>query len=142
MKICSWFCDLVYDINILSLIHLSKDHSKYGQIIFQYIQKVKDIVPPCLRICDSIFTQVALVADFYKPGFIPLHVDKNDYFNSLLFIGYDNYEGGTVYFDGIDAKDVEKNIMRYLSDMDVFKWVISAIFFMVLDIGVTVTELL
>ena len=57
------------------------------------------MIPSSMRICDSIFTQAILVENVDKECFIPLHLDKNDYFNVLLSISNDqtSNKGSSVF---------------------------------------------
>ena len=59
------------------------------------------IIPDCLRICGSMWTQMIIVGDLNSEGYIPLHTDRNDHFNALLSIGETNDQhGSTMYFSG------------------------------------------
>ena len=83
------------------------DSSKRSADILKLTETCKDIIPSCLRICDSFFTMMIVVGDFSGTGEIPLHKDNDDHINAIVSVGENKIKGGmTVYYSGINAKDV------------------------------------
>ena len=108
MQNCLWLKKVVKHVEFLTLKHLISDKSEMSLIIREHVHQCKKIIPPCLRICDTFFTQIILVGNFDDPvGDIPLHLDPEDHITALLSIGSPTVKGGsTLYY--------EKHLDRYL----------------------------
>ena len=85
------------------------DSSKRSADILQLRDKFKNIMPRCLRICDTFFTMMIVVGDFSGTREIPLNKEQDDHVNAIVSIGYNVIEGGmTVYYSGVNMKHVEE----------------------------------
>ena len=101
MQNCLWLKKVVKHVEFLTLKHLISDKSEMSLIIREHVHQCKKIIPPCLRICDTFFTQIILVGNFDDPvGDIPLHLDPEDHITALLSIGSPTVKGGsTLYYE-------------------------------------------
>ena len=101
MNNCNWLRELVSDIERFTLNHLEEDKSPTSAIILDHVLLSKQLIPPCLRICDTFFTQMILLGKVgEKEGIIPIHVDEDDHITALLSIGSHKLVGGdTVYVE-------------------------------------------
>ena len=63
MSNSQWFQQLVHDIEFIALKHFEVDHSKHASSVKKHLYRVKKFIPPCLRVCDSIFTQAILIGN-------------------------------------------------------------------------------
>ena len=108
MKNHSWFGDLCRDAERIALDFLEADDSVEGVQVQKHIWTSKRIIPSCLRICNTFFTQVVVVGPMQtKEGVINHHVDSGDYINVLISIGDSSVKGGeTVYYNGQSEKEV------------------------------------
>ena len=88
------------------------DSSKRSADILQLRDKFKNIMPRCLRICDTFFTMMIVVGGFSGTKEIPLHKDNDDHINTIVSIGNNVTEGGmTVYYSGVNIKHVGVHIV-------------------------------
>lgn len=96
-----WLQELVSDIKIYTLNHLEEGKSPTSAIVLHHVLSSKQLIPPCLRICNTFFTQMILLGkEGENDGIIPLHVNEDDHITALLSIGSHNLEGGdTVYVE-------------------------------------------
>ena len=112
----NWLKELTRTVEKLTVDFLKLDSSKRSTDVLLLTEKCKDIVPNCLRICDSFFTMMIVVGDFSGSGEIPLHKDNDDHINAIVSFGENHIEGGmTVYYSGINTKNVgkKKNSVRF-----------------------------
>ena len=103
----NWLKKLTIIIQDLTIDFLKKDSSEKSKEVLVLTKKCKEIVPSCLRICDSFFTAMIVVGDFSGEGEIPLHKDNDDHINAIVSIGDNNIDGGkTIYYSGLKMEDV------------------------------------
>jgi len=80
-----WLKKLCVDIEYLTIKFLKGQKSQTSEILLQHIEFCKNNVPPCLRICNTFFTQMILVGSSHcSNGNIPLHIDEDDHITALL----------------------------------------------------------
>ena len=80
-----WLKKLCADIEYLTIEFLKRQKSHTSEIMLRHIEFCKNNVPPCLRICNTFFTQMILVGSSHCcNGHIPLHLDENDHITALL----------------------------------------------------------
>ena len=111
MNKCQWLRSLCQDVEILTINHLREQNSQNSDYILNQISFCKEHIPSCLRIYDTFFTQMILVGSFNcDSGYIPLHVDKDDYITALLSVsGSSKINGGhTFYVEKLSCKGKEK----------------------------------
>ena len=103
-----WIKELVGDISKAVNDYLLDAKTVMNSKCLQEIRQSVDIIPSCLRICNSFFTQMIILCS--KKGkdccVIPTHIDEDDVVNAILTLGdISNGEGSTVYYDGITSKE-------------------------------------
>ena len=110
-----WFQDLCQDVELIAIRYLEEENSFSSQQIRRHTMICKRIVPACLRICNTFFTQMVVVGpEGNKEGEIPLHLDSGDYINVLVHIGDSSVEGGEIgYHDGMTKKDKGKMVLSH-----------------------------
>ena len=105
----NWLQKLTNTVQDLTIDFLTKDDSKKSKEVLDLTRKCKQIVPSCLRICNSFFTAMIVVGDFSGGGQIPLHKDNDDHINAIVSIGDNKIKGGrTIYYSGVKMKDLGK----------------------------------
>ena len=106
-----WLKKLVGDISAVVQKFLFQLNSGNSENCIQVIEKTLQIVPPCLRISNSFFTQMIILRDekLKKENDIPVHIDEDDYINAILTLGDISNDGGsTVYYTGVHQNDTGK----------------------------------
>ena len=111
MNRCTWLKDLCLDIERLTLQYLLEHkelltvpHPVLGtQSTVSLIDLVvfsKKHIPPCLRICNTLFTQMILVGSYdVSSGYIPPHYDDDDYITALVSLGNSRkVSGGDTFY--------------------------------------------
>jgi hypothetical protein len=81
----------------------------------EVINQANKLIPSCLRICDTMFTQMIVLQTNSKDnsGSIPVHIENDDHVNAILTLGDIAVGGGsTVYYDGTNRKDVGKEYLN------------------------------
>ena len=102
MKTCTWLNDLCKDIEMLVIESLTAQKTQKSESILKHINYSKAMLPPCLRICNTFFTQMIMVGSSHTiNGDIPLHLDKDDHITALLSLGSSHIEDGgeTLYIE-------------------------------------------
>ena len=109
MTKCVWLRKLVQDIESLTLKHLELDKSPTSVIIQKHLEASKKLIPPCLRICDTFFTQMIFLGTHGETeGSIPPHLDKDDHITALFSMGSEcmiGNQGTTVYIEKNEPDD-------------------------------------
>ena len=108
MNDCAWLIHLcTRDAESIAIHFLMDEMKERSEQVLQYVRQIKDILPNCLRICGTFFTQMVVVGSMKcSKGQIPLHVDSSDYVNVLVSIGDSTVKGGeTIYYDGVHEKE-------------------------------------
>jgi hypothetical protein len=109
MHNCMWNKNIVKHVEYLTLQHLITDKSETSLMIRQHVRQSKNLIPSCLRICDTFFTKMIVVGGFdINSGDIPLHVDYEDHITALLSIGSPTVKGGgTLYYQNLNDDTFE-----------------------------------
>ena len=96
----TWLKHLCKDIERLTINHLRSIKNQTSDYILKQIEFCKNIVPPCLRICNTFFTQMIMVGSFNSDcGRIPIHVDGDDFITALLSVGGSSkIQGGSTFY--------------------------------------------
>ena len=103
MKNMTWLQELSKDIEDLCIHHLSTQNDISSKSILDKIHLSKKCIPSSLRICNTCFTQMAMVGDVNTEGYINNHIDKKDLISGILTLGEKNITGGsTQYFQQIN----------------------------------------
>ena len=119
-----WLMELVNDVSNISIDHLKKFSYKNHRNteILNLIHYAVKKVPSCLRICNTVFTQMALIGDPIdqnntNSSSIPNHIDPDDVINCIITFGEINSGGSTNYYDGLE---VGTNISKKLNGKLIF----------------------
>ena len=101
-----WFISLVKDIEMFTKEHVDKyaPSCLHMSKIKKTITFIENNIPSCLRICDTIFTQMVLVGEDNISSDMPLHLDKNDLLSCILTLGELKSGGATQYYSGKKIK--------------------------------------
>jgi hypothetical protein len=75
--------------------------------LFDVLLEAQKCIPQELRVCETVFTAMALVGDC-KDGFNHEHMDENDVISIFVTLGQGITGGRTLYFDGteLDKQDL------------------------------------
>ena len=98
-----WFIAFVKDVEMIVLQYIIFEYPnrKKAMKVLQLICLSKKIIPQCLRIKDSFFTQMAMVGRLEKKvDELGVHIDKYDVITALVHFGNVQYGGTTDYFNG------------------------------------------
>ena len=107
MKPCTWLNEICRDIEMLIIDTLKSQKTQKSESILKHINFSKTIIPPCLQICNSFFTQMIMVGSCHTTnGEIPLHLDKDDHITALLLSGSSDIKDGGVNFYVETSMDV------------------------------------
>ena len=114
MSNCGWLNELCKDVESLTINYileheeqLTVPHPVIGTQstvpLIDIVKFSKVHIPPCLRICKTMFTQMILVGSFNtKSGYIPPHYDDDDYITALVSLGNTtNLRGGDTFYSEI-----------------------------------------
>ena len=94
----SWFIDLVNLMERQVLIFLeTSTKTPYVSQVLSKLEEVKRIVPKCLRLSNTFFTQVSIVTSNGKKD-MKIHVDEGDIINAIFHLGKLSSGGSTLYF--------------------------------------------
>ena len=110
MKNCQWLRFISKCVEMLTIKHLFLDKSEKSLFVRNKVRAAKKLIPPCLRICNTFFTQMIMVGSPNEnSGQIPAHLDNDDHITALVSIG-DNemYGGSTCYYEGQSLKECKK----------------------------------
>ena len=110
MKNCQWLRFISKVVEMLTIKHLFLDKSEKSLFVRNKVRAAKKLIPPCLRICNTFFTQMIMVGSPNEnSGQIPAHLDNDDHITALVSIG-DNemYGGSTCYYEGQSLKECKK----------------------------------
>ena len=113
-----WLIDLCRDIEQLTLQYVQNNKSQSTEIIEQYIAFSKKHIPPCLRICNTFFTQMILVGCMDdQEGNIPPHHDEDDHITALYSLSNsDSLLGGNTYY----AESNQEGVLNHVQEV-IFK---------------------
>ena len=75
------------------------------------LKEIKSIVPECLRIASTIFTQLTITTSNGKTD-METHVDDGDIICSVLHLGDVSNGGSTIYFDPVKNSENMKETCR------------------------------
>ena len=111
MTKCTWLIKLCQHVESLTLNYLQENESQLTvhqthqrtQLTVSALERAlfsKKHIPPCLRICDTFFTQMILVGSFsHREGNIPPHEDSDDYVTALVSLGQtETLVGGDTFY--------------------------------------------
>ena len=104
MKNTKWLYELTQDVSKMCIHHLVLQDTKESRNILSLIKLCLHLIPSCLRICDTFFTQMALIGDLSNEGKMPGHMDKDDYICAVLTLGDNSLIGGSTFYNGIKDK--------------------------------------
>ena len=95
---------------MLTINHLFLNKSEISLLVRDKVRASKNLIPLCLRIYDTFFTQMIIVGSSNENhGQIPAHLDHDDYITALVSIGdKDMYGGSTCYYDGQSLNEYKK----------------------------------
>lgn len=102
-----WFYDFVHDIELIvyQFLYIEYPNRMKAKYVLDCMALSKSIIPDCLRIKGTSFTQMAMVGRLEKKGnVLPVHVDKYDVITALIHFGNVNEGGSTDYYDGCNRK--------------------------------------
>ena len=127
IKQCNWLRQLCKDIELLTIQHLNHQKSQMSEKILQHIYFCKKHIPLCLRICNTFFTQMIMVGRFNcNKGFIPFHVDSDDFITALFSVGGSTkIDGGSTFylqksvFEGKEHTNVSQKISFHIGNLQI-----------------------
>ena len=114
-----WLIDFCRDLERLTLKYLKNNKSQSTEIIENYIEFSKKHIPPCLRICNTFFTQMILVGFMdYQEGNIPPHHNEDYHITALFSLSHtESLLGGDTYYAEINQdgglNHVQKVIFKH-----------------------------
>ena len=116
MNKCQWLVAFCKDVEKFTVQHLFQHRSQSTESVWNHIQASKRLIPPCLRICNTFFTQMIVVGSpSSTTGSIPPHLDSNDHVNALVSFGdTEEVEGGDTFYIEKDTDGLIK-IRRRIS---------------------------
>ena len=94
-----WFIDLVQlmEKKIIKFLETCTKTPYVSQVISD-LDEVKNIVPNCLRLSETFFTQVSIVTSNGEKD-MEIHVDEGDIINAVFHLGKLRSGGSTSYFE-------------------------------------------
>ena len=106
-----WFIDLVNLMERYVMLYLEEVEQTFDtRQIISDLKEVKSIVPNCLRISNTFFTQLSITTSDGEED-MEIHVDEGDIINAVFHLGIVKSGGSTLYFK-TDGKK-EKMSMRH-----------------------------
>ena len=112
-----WFIELV-QLMEKQIINFLETYTKtpYVSQVISDLEEVKRIVPKCLRLRNTFFTQASIVTSNGKKD-MKIHVDEGDIINAIFHLGKLSSGGSTLYFEMDEKKGIlrKKNIQYHFS---------------------------
>ena len=82
---------------------MRKDETKISKVKLE-LKEVKSIVPKCLRLSNTCFTQLSITTSNGEED-MEIHVDEGDIINAVFHLGTVKSGGSTLYFTTDGKKD-------------------------------------
>ena len=81
------------------------------KLAFFHIELSKRLIPECLRLGDTCFTQMSVFGTLNKQdGQMPLHFDERDIISCVFHLGKVSIGGATLYYNGDSPNAPEKQV--------------------------------
>ena len=106
-----WFIDLVNKMEKYVMFYLETVEETYQtKKIISELKEVKSIVPKCLRLSNTCFTQLSITTSDGEED-MEIHIDEGDIINAVFHLGIVKSGGSTLYFT--TNRKEQKMLMRH-----------------------------